>query len=252
MENFNNAWFLTKVKESFSSYLSAGSSRKNDKLKPLHRSFADAILNQFKDEPEITVKSLGYGEDEEGTIEGKYASKKVDITVYKNDVPIAGYAVKFVMRNFSQNVVNYFDNMLGETVNIRSKNIPYFQILILFDKIPYFKSGGVIDHWEDYTNIKKDKFNKYEILSKDDPSLLNHVPNRMLLVLLKLKDIDNTNSTIDNFKKYKSFYLENIGKKDLIKYSRKINKKNFENSVIVNNFSDFIKKSCCIIKGRAK
>ena len=252
MSKYDNAWFLTKVKESFSSYLSAGSSRKNDKLKPLHRSFADAILNQFKGEAGITVKSLGYDEDEEGTIEGKYASKKVDITVYKNDVPIAGYAVKFVMRNFSQNVVNYFDNMLGETVNIRSKNIPYFQILILFDKLPYFKNGGDIDHWEDYTNIKKDKFNKYEILSKDDPALLNHVPNIMLLVLLKLKDIDDADSEIGNFKEYKSFYLKNIDNKDLIKYSRKINKKKFESSVMVNNFKDFIEKSCCIIEGRTK
>ena len=61
---------------------------------------------------------------------GRYINKNVDIVIYKRTV-IAGIGVKFVMQNYSQNSNNYFENMLGETANIRSKNIPYFQIFVI-------------------------------------------------------------------------------------------------------------------------
>ena len=32
--------------------------------------------------------------------------------------------------------------MLGETANIRTNSIPYFQIFIIFDKVPYYGKGG--------------------------------------------------------------------------------------------------------------
>ena len=62
--------------------------------------------------------------------------KKVDITITKQNKPIAGFAIKFVMQNYSQNSNNYFENMLGETANIRSNRIPYFQIFIILDNLP--------------------------------------------------------------------------------------------------------------------
>lgn len=59
-------------------------------------------------------------------LDGRYIDKVVDITILKNSKPIAGIGVKFVMQNYSQNSNNYFENMLGETANIRCANIPYF------------------------------------------------------------------------------------------------------------------------------
>ena len=56
------------------------------------------------------------------------------------------------MRNYSQNSNNYFENMLGETANIRSNSIPYFQIFIIFDKVPYYEQGGI---FKKYDNISR-------------------------------------------------------------------------------------------------
>ena len=42
---------------------------------------------------------------------GRYYPKNVDITINYKGKAIAGYAVKFAMRNYSQNSNNYFENM---------------------------------------------------------------------------------------------------------------------------------------------
>ncbi|WP_049757049.1 hypothetical protein [Mycoplasma crocodyli] len=94
------------------------------------------------------VHSLGYGNGKEIKIPGRYIDKTVDITISKNDSVIAGIGVKFVMSNYKQNSNNYFENMLGETANLRSNNIPYFQIFILPELIPYFDKFGNIRSWE--------------------------------------------------------------------------------------------------------
>ena len=38
------------------------------------------------------------------------------------------------MQNYSQNSVNYFENMLGETANIRSNNKTYIEKIIHYIK----------------------------------------------------------------------------------------------------------------------
>ena len=127
-----NEEFLEVIKKSFATYLSVGTSRSTAKLKTLHGHIATDLENILG--KEFTVRSQGYGNDKEGSIDGRYYPKNVDITILKNGKPVAGYAVKFVMRNYSQNSNNYFENMLGETANIRANSIPYFQVFIIFEK----------------------------------------------------------------------------------------------------------------------
>ena len=113
----SNQQFLEVIRESFKTYLSIDTSRSTAKLKTLHGHIAHDIEELFG--PEYTVLSQGIGNDKEGCIQGRYYPKNVDITVNKAGKPVAGYAIKFVMRNYSQNSNNYFENMLGETANIR-------------------------------------------------------------------------------------------------------------------------------------
>ncbi|MEG7979006.1 MAG: hypothetical protein NY202_03795 [Mollicutes bacterium UO1] len=65
--------------------------------------------------------------------------KRVDIAITKGEETVAGLGVKFIMSNYSQNSNNYFESMLGETANIRTNNILYFQIVICFARPPYFE-----------------------------------------------------------------------------------------------------------------
>lgn len=240
-----NEKFLEVIKESFATYLSVGTSRSTAKLKTLHGHIAndlEALLGK-----DFTIRSQGYGDDKEGSIDGRYYPKNVDITIAKNGKAIAGYAVKFVMRNYSQNSNNYFENMLGETANIRANSIPYFQVFIIFEKVPYYSNGG---DFKRYDVISEHNMEKYLALSKDDPYVFFHTPDKTLVVLIKLKE-KAPNYYFKNSVDYADYYRSVISDSDLMSYSDKIND-TFDDSVIYNDYEDFLKRTYYIIMGRLK
>jgi len=123
----NNGDFLKIISDSFVEFLKT-SARSNRKLKILHGAIANDIKNRLGSE--YTIHSLGYGNGKEAKINGRYIDKIVDIVISKNENNLAGIGIKFVMNNYSQNSNNYFENMLGETANIRANKKKYFQIFL--------------------------------------------------------------------------------------------------------------------------
>lgn len=240
----SNSQFLDVIKDSFKTYLSVGTSRSTAKLKSLHGKIARDLQEAFG--PEYTIQSQGYGMDKEGCLDGRYYPKNVDITISLRGKPVAGYAVKFVMRNYSQNSNNYFENMLGETANLRANAIPYFQIFIIFDKVPYYKAGGTFQKWDVITQHNLDKYVK---ISADNPDTFFHTPDKTLVVLLSLKE--QPGKTFINDSDYAAHYLSRINENGLISYSNKINDV-FGDSVILNNYEDYIKRTVFISKGKMK
>lgn len=240
-----NEEFLKIVKESFAAYLNVGTSTSTAKLKSLHGQIAKDLKEKLGDD--FTIHSQGYGNDKELCIDGRYYSKKVDITINYKNKPVAGFAIKFVMRNYSQNSNNYFENMLGETANLRANSIPYFQIFIIFDKVPYYKTGGEFSR---YDVISVHNLNKYLKLSNDDPSIYYHTPDKTLVVLITLKE-KTQNHCFVNEMDYANYYRSVIDDTDLMVYSSKI-RDSFGNSVILNNYENFIKRTTDLINGRLK
>src|SRR5438128_9179765 len=112
--------------------------------------------------------------------------KRVDIAVMKGERPVAGVGVKFIMSNYRQNSNNYFENMLGETANIRTNSILYFQIVICFARSPYFykeeNKERIIKNFEKVSLTTH--LEKYQILSQDDTLVYLHSPIKTLLVLV--------------------------------------------------------------------
>lgn len=142
------------------------------------------------------------------------------------------------MSNYKQNSNNYFENMLGETANIRSAKIPYFQIFIIPDSIPYFKKGGEIAKPE---KINEHNLKKYIVLSKDNVTEFLHTPNKTLVFIVHIQN--NDGRKFADKKEYEEFYLSNefdITVSDL--------KFDFGNSVIYNNYETFIQKVVYTIK----
>ncbi len=178
----NNSEFLDKLVNSFIVCMQT-SPRSNEKLKILHGAIASDLANILGNN--FTIQSLGYGAGKEGNIRGRYIDKVVDITVSSKSGILAGIGVKFVMSNYSQNSNNYFENMLGETANIRCGKVPYFQVLVLPEKLPYFKSNGEIEKWEEIT---LHNLSKYVTLSKDDENIYLHTPIKTLLYLIKIPE----------------------------------------------------------------
>lgn len=234
----NNQKFLEVVKESFLKFLKTHS-RSNKKLIVLHGAIAEDVQNRLG--REYQVKSLGVGAGKEGQLAGRYMEKTVDILIGKNGNDIAGVGIKFVMNNYSQNSNNYFENMLGETANIRTNNKEYFQILILPEEMPYYNTAGKITKWE---KISNNNIDKYVALSKDSVERYLHTPVKTLLFIVKFPECDQ--DKIKTKSKYKSFYL-NQNKNILVQPSAKISG-SFGGAIIFNDYDGFIDKIVHYIK----
>ena len=232
----DNQEFLNVVGNSFKKFLETGS-RSNEKLKILHGAIANDLKKRLGGS--YSIQSLGIGNGKEMKIEGRYIDKAVDITILKKTKPIAGIGVKFVMQNYSQNSNNYCENMLGETANIRCANIPYFQIFIIPDKIPYYKNDGTFQKWEEFTEHNSAK---YLTLSNDDIQTSIHTPTKTLLFVIHLPEIEGE---IRNKNEYASEYSEN---ENFRICESQTQYGNFSSAVIYNDYEDFAEKVVHYIK----
>ena len=226
-----NAEFLKVISNSFFRFLQKGTSRSTDKLKPLHGAIARDLHRRLGSDYEII--SQGYGADKEAQIQGRYIEKWVDITVTKRRKAVAGLAVKFVMQNYSQNSNNYFENMLGETANIRANKCPYFQIFIILDRLPYYKkdTNKSIRKWETFTEHNAEK---YVVLSKDNVDVFFHTPNKTLIYVVHIPD----NVHLSNQSDYMDYYRN-------LDFSITVSKDKFdtmESAVVLNDYETFIDK----------
>lgn len=152
MNNYLKERFLTAIKATFYAYNKYGA-RSNKKLIPIHKWFAKEIVSGFGND--YSVRSLG--NDGEYEIEGKYYLKTLDITIFSNQKPIVTLSFKFVTSNYAQNSNNYFENLLGETANIRRIGVGFVHFLVLRGYTPYYdKAAG----------NKRGQLKKTEILSE--------------------------------------------------------------------------------------
>jgi len=147
-------------------------------------------------------------------------------------MPVAGMAIKFVMSNYMQNSNNYFENMLGETANIRCNKIPYFQVFVIPDKIPYFDDSGYIKKWE---SINEHNLKKYIAMSDDNIDVYLHTPNKTLVFVINISGDDPPEYSDRHG--YKRYY-------ETMPFSLALSNKNFTfgNTVIYNDYENFMNK----------
>ncbi len=234
----DNQEFLRVISNSFSTFLETGS-RSNEKLKILHGAIARDLLQRLG--PGYKINSLGINDGKEGNIEGRYIDKKVDITILHRNQVVAGIGVKFVMQNYSQNSNNYFENMLGETANIRCSDIPYFQIFIIPEKLPYYKNNGDFQKWEIFT---RHNANKYLKLSEDNTDIYIHTPTKTLLFVINLPAMQYDPVDKDE---YNDFYRQ---MRTIPVSSSNTNYGNFIHSVVLNDYEEFATKVVHFILSR--
>src|SRR4051794_24241041 len=253
-----NEKFLKCLEQSFRKYLEKGVKgvRGTGKLKILHPHIAEDLRNVLGEK--FKIYSLDGKEGKEKTIRGRYLDKRVDIVIMKEERQVAGFGVKFIMSNYSQNSNNYFENMLGETANIRTNNILYFQIVICFARPPYFRkedNGGKAIKKIEKVNLSQ--LEKYQILSQDDTLIYLHSPLKTLLVLVDFANINCEKLFNDNQLKTNEEFIKIVEEKgaELLFSSLKSEDEDldsrvfFENALIFNDYQEFIKKCAQLIKG---
>lgn len=128
--------FLKAITEAFEAYNEFGA-RSNKKLIPIHSWISETVRNKLN--ADFEVSSLGNGGEKK--LDGKYYPKRLDITVTKGDKILAAISFKFVTSNYKQNSNNYFENLLGETANIRRANVGFAHMLVLRAHTPYFNKN---------------------------------------------------------------------------------------------------------------
>jgi len=230
----NNYQFVDILKQSFVAYLQT-SARSNKKLKILHKAIAEDLAARLRAQggSDFAVCAYGVGDGRERKIAGRYMEKAVDITItMTNGKPVAGIAVKYIMSNYRQNSNNYFEQMLGETANIRSAKIPYFQIIAIPDSIPYYDREGRIVNTE---CISERNLHKYVKLSEDDTDVYMHTPNKTLVYIVNLSSPDGTSPTTRE--DYRAQYLNHP-----FELRPSTQTHNFRSTVIYNDYEAFAAK----------
>ena len=238
-----NSAFLTAIQESFNSFIESKTSRSPAKLKPLHGRIAKDLVTKLGEGYKIW--SQGYGEGKEKKMAGRYMNKMVDIVIQNTETEedVAGVAIKFVMQNYSQNSNNYFESMLGETVNLRSAGFRYFQVFVILDELPYYDDEKKIKRWESFTEHNAEKYYK---LSFDNIEDFKHTPNNTLVCVVKIEPpLPNHCNHLDA---YCDFYAKHKDDIKIVSSSQHYDGFKEDGTVILNDYATFIDKVCHDIK----
>jgi len=163
MDNIEDS-FLEAMSGTFRAYNESGA-RSNKKLIPIHKWFGDIIESSLDES--YSVRSLGKGGEVE--IEGKYYPKTVDISILNKDKIVATISFKFVTSNYKQNANNYFENLLGETANIRRVNVGFAHFLVLRAHTPYYdkNKGNLRGNLKKIEVLNDKDLSKYVKLFRD-------------------------------------------------------------------------------------
>ncbi len=143
---------------------------------------------------------MGIGDGKESKFDGKYYPKKLDIAVFKDDKTIATISFKFITSNYKQNANNYFEQLMGETANIRRRGIAFAHFVVFRGGTPYFsKNKNNLRGKEMKKEIIKEKdLQKYIKLFKD-----MDFPHKPDLIGICLLDFDRDKKAkivnLDNF-----------------------------------------------------
>ncbi len=156
--------FLKTISETFLAYNTYGA-RSNKKLLPIHLWFAEVIEKKLGSG--YSVRSLGKGG--EAVLNGKYYPKTLDISILKEEKIITTISFKFVTSNYKQNSNNYFENLLGETANIRRVNVGFAHFLVLRAHTPYYdkNKGNLRGQEKKIEIINENDLSKYIKLFND-------------------------------------------------------------------------------------
>lgn len=238
----DNKEFIDSITNLYKEYLKTHR-RSTAKLIPFHGKIAEDLQKRLGDG--YIVKSLGFKDSKESIMSGRYLDKKVDISVFKKDnnveIGLGGIAVKSIMTNYSQNSNNYFENMLGETANLRSSNKLYFHIVVLPEILPYFgekKTSNIVlkDIITKIEHITCHNLDKYIKLSNDNVSEYLHSPNKTLLYIIKTTNTDLSLSINMSREQWVDFMTKNLS---IQESSQQFN---FGNTIIYNDYEKFIEK----------
>lgn len=209
---YNESNFIEAILDSYQNYVNGGedSTRSTEKTKPIHHFLANVLKDIFGSDCDIHYNSENYainpkivyqknyrtkkkgelkGEAfKELNVSGKYYNKNIDIAITNSEKKVVFcLGVKFVTSNYDQNSNNYFEGMIGETINIQSKDIPYAHLIIFRSYTPYYKKYKKYERTEE---IDFNKLKKYVELDKDDNNKIKPFATAIFMMNIYVENDD--------------------------------------------------------------
>ncbi len=214
--------FLLALSKTFRDYNKYGA-RSNKKLFAIHGWLAKIIKKDLG--AKFDINSLGCGGERK--LNGKYYPKNLDVSVAHNGGIVSTISFKFVTSNYKQNGNNYFENLLGETANIRRVNVGFAHLLVLRSSTPYYdkNKGGLRGKQKKNEILNNHDVAKYVALFKD-----NDFPHKPDVLGIVIVDIDKRGRC--------SF--TNLGTLEIVEENQKI----ILNELSLNKFIDRFNALC--------
>lgn len=153
--------------------------RSNQKTRVLHGWVQDELRRELGAEYNFTGQSPT--SSSEANVGGMYYEKNVDVLVTRDSQDLGVVSVKFVISNFWQNAVNYFEQQIGETANLRRRNIVYGNLFCLTQPIPYKRRDGTVSRLEE---LRERDVQRYIRLRDDHEHI--HAPDEMAIAIVNL------------------------------------------------------------------
>ncbi len=260
MTNFEEK-FRESIEKGYKKYLSVHP-RSSEKILPIHKCISEILLEKLGGEKsKFTIKSMGIDDSKEYNFKGKYYSKDIDITIFYKNKPISGLGFKFITSNYKQNSNNYFENMLGETANLKRADFLYGQVLVLKHKMPYYSSDKKT--FTKIENINEKNLAKYLKLYNDNISGLYHKPDILFLTFVSTGDEKEFEKIVTAYENKKpitilksKFHIQQLPKVNVefIKV-KKLSKTDFQKNTLnfiekVSDFNAFINAFVNLTKGK--
>lgn len=117
--------------------------RSTDRQDHIH-SFIGKEIEKVLDKDKYYVKYKDSKEHPgELKFKGPLFDKKTDITVHRrsDDRVVAAIPIKMIHSNYKQNWKNYFEQMVGETVNLRLMGVKVYNFILKRKNTPYYTNG---------------------------------------------------------------------------------------------------------------
>lgn len=96
----------------------------------------EELRRHLRDSAKYTLTGQTAETRNERKIEGRYYEKRVDVSVEAGDRILAVVNVKFILSSYRKNAINYIEQQIGETANLRRQNIVYGNLFFLTNPIP--------------------------------------------------------------------------------------------------------------------
>lgn len=170
--------FLAAMQESYRMVQRHGV-RSNQKTRVLHGWVQEELGRELGADYAFTGQSPD--SSREANVGGMYYDKNVDVLIARDGQELGVVSIKFVISNYWQNSINYFEQQIGETANLRRRNIVYGNLFCVTNPIPYKNRAGDITRLE---TIREHDIQRYARLRADHEHI--HAPDEMAIGIVAL------------------------------------------------------------------